>query len=880
MHHEPARVNSENRPGTSLPFTLQKTTMKRILTVLFLGISTLQAQDLSYYLPGTVAYDPSVPTPEKIIGHKVGEWHVTHDRLVQYMRAVDQASDRVTLMDIGTTYEGRPQVVLTITSPANQGRIESIRKAHLNLSDPAVSATQQTAEMPVVIWIGSSIHGNEASGANAAMLAAYHLAAAQGKEIDELLAHTIVLLDPSFNPDGMQRFSTWVNSHKSLTPVSDPNAREFNEAWPGGRFNHYWFDLNRDWLPAQHNESRNRLKVFHDWKPNILTDHHEMGTNATFFFQPGVPARVNSNTPKRNQELTAEIATYHARYLDKIGSLYFTKEGYDDFYYGKGSTYPDINGSIGILFEQASSRGHAQESSNGLLTFPFTIRNQFTTMLSTLEAGRQMRKKLLDYQRDFYLNAKKEAAESPVKAYVYGDSEDLAKNNFLTEMLLRHQIEIFPVKSDIMAGGMTFKGGSAWVVPATQTQSKLIKTIFEKNTAFEDSLFYDISSWTIPLAMGIPYATLGAWSSASVGEKVTGVMTAANRPEKSEYAYVLDWSDYYAPLVLHRLQSKGLLTKVATRTFEGPVRVQGTAGKKERFGYGDVLIPVHNQGRTPEEMHAIILAAVEGTSARVHALQSGLSTGGIDLGSGSFQTVRKPSVMVFSGPGTTATDVGEIWHLFDQRYGIPASIVEVEQFNRMDPSRYTVVIMPSGSYATLSKDGQEKLRTWVSQGGTLVATEEAVQYLASGGFTKVAFRKDGYREDSTRIKPYETRSEDRRAVDMPGSIFEASMELTHPLAYGYAQPNISVFKSNNLFMEKNRSPYNTPVSLTEKPLQSGYLHSRFRKVAPGAASVNVDALGRGRIISMTENPNFRAFWFGTNRLLMNAVFFGGIIEGR
>ena len=208
MHHESARVNSGNRPGTSLPFTLQKTTMQRILTVLFLGISTLQAQDLSYYLPGTVAYDPSVPTPEKIIGHHVGEWHVTHDRLVQYMRAVDQASDRVTLMDIGMTYEGRPQVVLTITSPANQGRIESIRKAHLNLSDPAVSATQQTAEMPVVIWIGSSIHGNEASGANAAMLAAYHLAAAQGKEIDELLAHTIVLLDPSFNPDGMQRFST------------------------------------------------------------------------------------------------------------------------------------------------------------------------------------------------------------------------------------------------------------------------------------------------------------------------------------------------------------------------------------------------------------------------------------------------------------------------------------------------------------------------------------------------------------------------------------------------------------------------------------------------------------------------------------------------
>jgi Zinc carboxypeptidase len=310
--------------------------MKRLIAIaLTLSLHTAQTQDLGYYLPKGVTYDPAIPTPEQVIGHKVGEWHVTHDRLVQYMRAVDQASDRVTLKDIGKTYEGRPQVVLTITSPANQGRIESIRTEHLKLSDPDKSSSVNTAEMPTVLWIGCSIHGNEASGANASLLGLYYLAAAKGPEIDELLSRTVVLLDPSFNPDGLQRFSTWVNSHKSISGVSDPNHREFSEAWPGGRFNHYWFDLNRDWLPAQHYESRNRLNIFHDWKPNILTDHHEMGTNATFFFQPGEPARVNGNTPKRNQELTGEIATYHAKHLDKIGSLYFTKEGYDDFYYGK-----------------------------------------------------------------------------------------------------------------------------------------------------------------------------------------------------------------------------------------------------------------------------------------------------------------------------------------------------------------------------------------------------------------------------------------------------------------------------------------------------------------------------------------------------------------
>ena len=849
--------------------------MRILFTCLLLQALSLNAQELSYYLPQDVQYNPSIPTPEKIIGHHVGEWHVTHDKLVNYMRAIDQASDRITLTETGTTYEGRTQLVLTITSPANHGRLEQIRQEHVKLSNPDQSGSLNTANMPSVIWMGCSIHGNEPSGANASLLAAYYLAAAQGKTIDSLLDNVVILLDPSFNPDGLQRFSTWANSHKSNTLVSDPNAREFNEAWPGGRFNHYWFDLNRDWLPAQHNESRNRLVVFHQWKPNILTDHHEMGTNASFFFQPGVPSRVNSNTPKRNQELTGEIATYHARYLDKIGSLYYTKEGYDDFYYGKGSTYPDINGGIGILFEQASSRGHVQESVNGLLTFPFTIRNQFTTMLSTMEAGRQMRRSLLDYQRDFYLNAKKEAAAFPVKAYVFGDPLDETKNAFLLNMLLRHQIDVYPAKSAINAGGKTFSPGEAYVVPAAQTQFKLIKSIFEKNTRFDDSLFYDISAWTIPLAMGIPYAELNTWNPAQAGEKITTASSKTYPFAKSSYAYVLDWSDYMAPAVLHKIQSKGLLTKVATTKFES-----NTGQSIQKFGYGDIMIPVQNQSKTPDEIYTILQWALEGSAAHIHPVQSGLSAGGIDLGSSSLAPVRKPSVMVFAGTGTSPTDVGEIWHLMDQRYKIPASLVEVEQFNRIEPGKYTVIIMSSGSYQTLTKAGQDKLRDWVTAGGTLIAIEDAVQYLANNGFTKVLFKKDGYKEDSTLTKPYELRNDDRRALDMPGSIFEARLELTHPLTFGYNQPIISVFKSNTLFMDRNKSPYNSPVQLTEKPLQSGYLHRRFEKMAPLAASVNVDALGRGRIISMTENPNFRAFWFGTNRLLMNAIFFGGIIDAR
>jgi len=298
--------------------------MKKLVFFLFLLISQASsfAQNLNYYLPDSVTYNKAIPTPKDVIFHEPGEWHVTHDRLVNYMNAIAAAApDRVKLETMGFTYEKRPQVLLIITSPKNQLRLEEIRQQHLQLSDPTKSATVNIENMPIVVWIGHSIHGNEPSGANASLVSAYYLAAAQGKQIDELLDNVVILFDPSFNPDGLQRFSTWTNQHKSKNLVSDPNSREFNEVWPGGRFNHYWFDLNRDWLPAVHVESQNRLTWFHKWKPNILTDHHEQGSNATFFFQPGVPSRVNPLTPQKNQELTGKLAKFHAAFLDRIGSL-------------------------------------------------------------------------------------------------------------------------------------------------------------------------------------------------------------------------------------------------------------------------------------------------------------------------------------------------------------------------------------------------------------------------------------------------------------------------------------------------------------------------------------------------------------------------------
>ena len=851
--------------------------MKKLLLLLSLFTIhySLIAQDLKYYLPDSVSYNPAIPKPKDIIYHEVGEWHVTHDRSVNYMRAVAAAApDRIKLETMGLTYESRPQVLLIITSAKNHQRLEEIRQQHIKLSDPEKSTSVNIDDMPIVVWIGHSIHGNEPSGANAALVSAYYLAAAQGKQIDELLDNVVILFDPSFNPDGLQRFSTWANQHKSKNLVSDPNSREFNEVWPGGRFNHYWFDLNRDWLPAVHVESQNRLEWFHKWKPNILTDHHEQGSNATFFFQPGVPSRVNPLTPEKNQELTGKLGKFHAAFLDRIGSLYFTKENYDDFYYGKGSTYPDINGAIGILFEQASSRGHLQQTNNGLLSFPFTIRNQFVTTLSTLEGAKVLRKEFLQWQRDFYKNSITDATTDPVKAYAFGAEYFDPKTELFLNMLQRHQIDVYALKDNVRVGETEIKKGASFIVPYNQKQYKMIKTIFEKTLNYKDSLFYDITAWTMPLAFGIPYAELNAsqYRNELLGEKIRGaVISTAIAIEKSNYAYLLDWNNFYAPAVLYALQSAGINAKVTTNPFEISVK-----GVSRKFNGGTIIIPVAMQTLTPDKIYETIQRIVSGSyGVNVTPLFSGSVLSGSDLGSSKFIPVIKPSIAMIVGPGVNATDAGEVWHLLDQRMNIAATHIESSVFNRTDLNKYNTLIMVGGSYPDLNKD---KLKAWVQSGGTLILTEEAVSWAAQNGISEVKFKKAKSPVDSLERITYVDREQIDGAQQIFGAIFGADADLTNPLAYGYNQKTISLFKANKVFMERSKNPYATPFYYGSKPLQSGWVSKENGDAIKNSAAVVVNTVGNGRVINIADNPNFRAFWLGGSKLFMNAIFFGRIID--
>lgn len=846
-----------------------------IILFMVLAFGQIQAQELSYYLPQEVSYNPAIPKPSEVIFHEVGEWHVTHDRLVNYMRAIAAAApDRVKLETMGFTYEQRPQVLLIISSRKNLENLETIRQQHVQLTDPEKSGSLKVENMPIVVYIGHSIHGNEPSGANASLLTAYYLAAAQGAAMEDLLNNVVILFDPSFNPDGLQRFSTWVNQHKSKNLVSDPSSREFSEVWPGGRFNHYWFDLNRDWLPAVHRESQNRLAWFHRWKPNILTDHHEQGSNATFFFQPGVPSRVNPLTPARNQELTGMLGKFHAQFLDRIGSLYFTKESYDDFYYGKGSTYPDVNGAIGILFEQASSRGHAQETNNGTLRFPFTIRNQFVTALSTLEGARVLRKEFLNWQRDFYKTAMQEAAASPIKGYVLGGPADRTKTSIFVEMLRRHQIEVYELKNTISADGYNFEKGSAYVVPAQQPQYRLIHGIFDKTLTYKDSLFYDITAWTMPLAFGLPYAELGVgkYSSALLGKPVETISQPAGEllGDRSAYAYLFEWDELLAPRALYELQAAGVKTRVATT----PIELAVTGGT-HKFDYGTISIPVQLQTMPQDQLVELLKTVAARNGITVYAAKTGNVVSGSDLGSARMATLHLPRVAMLVGSGVSATDAGEIWHLLDQRMDIPATHLEQNAFNRTDLSKYNTIIMVSGSYGDLNKD---KLKSWIQEGGVLIVTEEAIQWCAQNGISNVKFKRAKSPSDSNEKVVYVDRSEVEGAQRMSGAIFGADADLTHPLAYGYHQKTISLFKANRVFMERPRNAYSMPFSYGAKPLQSGWISKENAEAIKNSGAVIVNAVGSGRVINIADNPNFRAFWLGGTKLFMNAIFFGKVIE--
>ncbi|MEL6668865.1 MAG: M14 family zinc carboxypeptidase [Bacteroidota bacterium] len=821
-------------------------------------VGNLNAQsetELTYYLPD-LEYDPAIPAPESFLGWSVGEWHISHDLQYHYLKAVAAASDRMILQEYGRSYEARPLIHLIVTSPENHARLDELRQLHLDYAHHKTDT--DVSEVPGVLYQGYNIHGNEPSGGNAAILVAYYLAAAPVSEVEKLLDENIILLDPCMNPDGFNRFASWVNQHKAENLTPDGQDREYNEEWPRGRTNHYWFDLNRDWMPVQHPESQGRVHAFQNWRPNVLTDHHEMGTNATFFFMPGEPTRVYPTTPAINQELTARIGEYHARALDQIGSLYYSGEGYDDYYVGKGSTYPDAQGTVGILFEQASSRGHLQESENGLLSFPFTIRNQVVASLSTQAAFVDLREDLLKYQREVF-----DPTNRPKGGYLIQNEGDISRGHEMVNLLTQHRIEIQQVGND--------NEPSAYYIDLDQPQHNLITALFETISEFEDSLFYDVSTWTLPYAFNLPTERLNSAPAGLSPLKENGTGDRAN-PGFSQYAYLLPWDDYYAAKATYSLMAEGLRLKVSSLPF--------TDSEGRQYEAGTILIPVANQGgRSAQEIRELIVEINFDHNAGIVATNSGDTDKGLMLGSRSaWRTMRMPSVAVLVDGGVSSYDAGEVWHLLDQRLGMPCTKLSVDEVAYADLSRYNTLIMVDGNYSELGVNGIQAIRDWMSYGNVLITEKRAGSWAAANGLADLVVASGYSSSSDDSRRPYQLRDRDRGSRVLGGAIFEAKGDLTNPLLFGFRREEVPIFKRGLLRFELPSNPYASPLTFGEGSLLSGYSPRGFEENLSNTAAIVVSSVSGGRTISFADNPNFRAFWFGNNRLFFNALFFGSTID--
>ena len=831
--------------------------MKKIVILSLLLTWTLSSQD--YYYSKYAPFNESIKTPEEFLGYPIGEMHTRHDLIVSYMQYLSNISEKAQIFYYGNTYEKRKLLILAISSPEKISNLEEIRDEHISYIDPDHPNYNNQAkpeDFPVIINLGYGVHGNEPSSSEAALLTAYTLVSSESDEIKNYLSQSIILLDPTINPDGRDRHTHWANTYKGSPIVADPQDAEHNEYWPGGRTNHYWFDLNRDWYLGIHPESRGKLKWYHSWQPNVTTDFHEMGSNSTYFFVPFKPnGSFEPLIPKENYDyFNFLFGSYYAKALDEIGTLYFTREVYDRTYPGYGSSYPDYLGGIGILFEQASSRGHIQETQFGEITFPFTIRNQYISGMTTVMASVENKESLKDYQGKFFKSAITEANQKKVKGYIFNLGKDKNKTKAFIDKLKIHNINIL-------------RDGKKFYVPTAQKNYRLVRTFFETQEKYRDSVFYDASAWSMANIYGIDYSSS---NKNFTGDEVNNIddLFEVNKFPKSNYAYIIDSQDYNIPAIIYNLLDNEIFTSSAFK----PLTIRTSDGIKD-FNYGSIIIPLSIQKKlNSDELYKKMQKIQKKYNVDIYSVESGLSSSGVDLGSRNVLPLNKPRAMMLIGTGVRAYEAGEVWHLLDQRVGMPISKIPLRNLDNVSMDKYNVLVLVSGNYK-LSNNQIEKIKKWAESGNTIISVGSGSKFLIDNKIVdeSIVEKKES---DVISYLEYGDAAENRGKEQVGGVILKSKIDLTHPLSFGYSDNSLPVYKNNSIWLKPSINEYSSVVRYSENALIDGFLSESNKKILSESVSLVVSKIGNGIAVMFSDNPNFRGAWYGTNRLFLNAIFLG------
>ncbi len=847
-----------------------------LMIAVFSAQQTSAQVDAKFRLPGT-QYNPQITTPEAFIGYKLGEKPVRHDIMVGYLRSVARQSPRVVAETIGFSHEGRPILSLVISSPDNIKNLDEIKSRHKARLEG--DGRQPAGERdPAVVWLNYGVHGAESAGMDAAIPTLYHYAAAQGETVETLLEETIIVMIAIFNPDGHSRRINHRFTFDSVASVTDPN-HEAHNLWIEARTNHYWFDLNRDWLLLTQPESQSWIKVWHDWKPNVSADFHEMGSNSSYYFHPGEPRRKNPLIPDRARELLSDIAKGHASWLDEEGALYTSEEGFDNFYIGKGSTYPGVNGSVGILFEAAAAAGGAIETVNGIRTYANNIHLHFRSSLSTVEGAQRSRLALLDYQQEFFVLARRAAQGDDKRAYIISAPGDLSRVARFASLLNGHNIEAFVLAQDLTLGEQFFKAGQSIIVPMNQSQYTMIRGLFDRVTEFEESVFYDVSGWTLPLAYDLDFATLDRlrFNANLLGEPADAAMNASKAvPEQASYGYVFSWTPYYAPRALNRFLQAG----ARPRVFLNP-KTLTIDGAPVTFQRGTIFVPISTAKADAQSLHEVAKTIAREDKISVFPIASGDAVPGTgDLGAtGSVTTLSDPQILLLFDDGGSRYSAGQLWHLLDRNMEIAVSLRRKSEAGNLNLANYTHILIPATGNG-IDKDLQKKLDRWVQQGGVLIATKAAAKWAEKA---LLSYGDDGGKKpsepgqnstDTNERAAYADKTINDAEHLIGGALFESDIDITHPLGFAVTDRSIATMRASTHVLKTPNDLYGTVAAYTNSPLLSGYASQKRIDEIAGTPMLAAYRRGAGSIILFADDPSFRATFPIGDRLVLNAIFFG------
>jgi hypothetical protein len=877
-----------------------------------------QAQSDPGYWPGA-KYNPAIPTVKQVLGYEPGERITSTTGLTTYLEALAKASPRIRLFSYGQTWEGRTLRYAVVGSEDKMRRLDEIKAQWQKFADPKITkpadAKRLEASLPAIVWLGYGVHGNEISSSDAALITAYHLIASQGDAVvDKILKNDLVLLDPSQNPDGRDRFVHFFEQNVGLEPNASQISAEHTEPWPGGRTNHYFFDLNRDWLTATQPESQGRIQMMREWMPVVAIDLHEMGSDSTYYFTPEADP-YNPFLPADLKNSMEIIGKNNAKWFDQYGFDYFTRDTYDNWYPGYGASWPMYYGGLAATYEQASSRGLVVRKSDGtLMPYRDTVRHHFVASVATLESAADNRAKFIGGLYQYRVDGIEAGAKDAVREYLIPPGHDPSATTKLASVLSGHGIEVRQAKAGFEAGGKPYPAGT-YAVSLSQPQRLLVHTLLDPQTPFEEKFLkeqerrrarrlrhqiYDITAWSLPFLFNV--------ETIAVAEPVKGdfavvhptaITPGAVRGGKAKVAYLIPWGTQAAGRFLAAAERENLKVWSADEGFTIP---------GQKFASGTLIVKVHDNAAN---IHERVAKLAETTGAEAFAVGSGWTEEGPNFGSQFVQLIRKPEIAIAWDLPTGATSAGALRFVLERQYGYPTTPIRTANLGTADLSKFNVLILPDstggGGYGNvLGAGGIENLKRWVSNGGTVIGIEGALALLTDSRAGLLATAAEGKAIGVSEVKPpatpaagaagtttptpppqgklLVTEADYTKAVlpaseqpdTVPGAIVRAKVDQEYWATVGVPPTVYAMYTGRGIYapLATDKGVNAVLFEGPDQVLASGYMWDENKKQLARKPMMMVSPQGRGTVIGFATDPNFRAYVDGLNVLFLNAVFRG------